>query len=143
MLTEVVKYFQTHHVRPWLLVIGFVLRYSTYKFPGSDVKPCVWAVVEVCLGILGACLPTYPALFRWKQVHNHRRPSRIFQSKSADSSRFPVLTPDERRSGFRSGVGNTQKEFLKMIDWADVPRAIEKGDGMGLQAGEIFDTAAQ
>ncbi|CAF9911920.1 hypothetical protein IMSHALPRED_010636 [Imshaugia aleurites] len=94
--------------------------------PWSDVKPCVWAVVEVCLGILGACLPTFPALFRWKTVRNSRRPSALSHSTGGDSSHYPILTPDERRSGFRSGVGNAHKEFLKMIDWADVPRAVEK-----------------
>lgn len=57
-------------------------------------------------------------------------------SKSADSSQYPVLTPDERRSGFRSGVGSAHKEFLKMIDWADVPKAVEKGKGKGVRSQE-------
>ena len=125
--------FQTHRVRPWLRHIELELWDNTDKSLGSDVKPCVWAVVEVCLGILGACLPTFPALFRWKSVRNNRRPSRISRTKSADSSQYPVLTPDERRLGFRSGVGNAHKEFLKMIDWADVPKAVEKGDGTKMQ----------
>ena len=31
--------------------------------PWSDVDACVWSVVEVCVGIVGACLPTYRPLF--------------------------------------------------------------------------------
>lgn len=118
--------FQTHHVRASFRDIELILQDNTNKLLGSDVKPCVWAVVEVCLGILGACLPTFPALFRWKTVRNSRRPSALSHSTGGDSSHYPILTPDERRSGFRSGVGNAHKEFLKMIDWADVPRAVEK-----------------
>lgn len=107
--------------------------------PWSDVKPCVWAVVEVCLGILGACLPTFPALVRWKSVRNSQRPSGMSHSISVDSSQYPVLTPDERRSGFRSGVGSAHKEFLKMIDRADVPKAVEKGNSPRIQGREILD----
>ena len=145
--TEFLKWqtyrFQTHHVRFRLHDIEFMLQDSTYKLLGSDVKPCVWAVVEVCLGILGACLPTFPALFRWKTVRNSRRPSGMSHSKSTDSSQYPVLTPDERRSGFRSGVvgvGKAHKEFLRMIDWADIPKAVEKGSGVRTQEGEVFDS---
>lgn len=116
-----------------------ILRDNTNMLPGSDVKPCVWAVVEVCLGILGACLPTFPALFRWKSVRDNRRPSGVTYSKSADSSQFPVLTADERRPRFRSGVGNAHKEFLKMIDWAHVPKTPEKGNGSRVQGREIFE----
>lgn len=127
--------FQMHHVRG----CEITLRNNTYKLLGSDVKPCVWAVVEVCLGILGACLPTFPALVRWKSVRNNQRPSGMSHSISVDSSQYPVLTPDERRSGFRSGVGSAHKEFLKMIDRADVPKAVEKGNSPRIQGREILD----
>jgi len=30
---------------------------------GSDVDSCVWSVAEVCVGIVGACLPTLRPLF--------------------------------------------------------------------------------
>ncbi len=148
--TEFLKWqtyhFQTHHVSFSLHDIEFILRDSTYKLLGSDVKPCVWAVVEVCLGVLGACLPTFPALFRWKSVRNSRRPSGMPDSKSTDSSQYPVLTPDERRSGFRSGVvgvGKAHKEFLKMIDWADIPKAVEKGSGVRSQEEEVFNSVVR
>lgn len=49
-------------------------------------------------------------------------------SESADSSQYAVLTPDERRSGLQSGIGNAHKDLMKMIDWADVPKAAEKGN---------------
>ena len=52
----------------------------------------------------------------------------MFPTKSAGSTQYPVLTPDERRSGFRSGVGDTQEEFLKMIDWADAPKTVDNRD---------------
>ena len=100
----------------------------TDKLLGSDVKPCVWAVVEVCLGILGACLPTFPALFRWKIVRNKPSPNRMPNSGSDDSSQYAVLTPDEPRSGFRSSIGNA-KEFLKMNSWANVSKSLEEGNG--------------
>ena len=102
---------KTRLVRPCLRRVEHVWWDNADTLPGSDVNPCVWAVVEVCLGILGACLPTFPALFRWKNARNHRGPSRMPRSESADSSQHPVLMPDERRSGFKSGVG---KEFLEM-----------------------------
>lgn len=121
--------FQTHLVRPWLRYIELMLQDYTHKLPGSDVKPCVWAVVEVCLGILGACLPTFPALFRCKSVRNNRKTSAVSLSRSNDSYQYPVLTPDERRIGFTSEAGNAHNEFLRMADWADVPRAVDKRDG--------------
>ena len=31
--------------------------------PWSDVDACVWSVVEVCVGILSACMPSYRPLF--------------------------------------------------------------------------------
>ena len=121
--------FQTHRVRTYLHDTKSISWDSADHLPGSDVKPCVWAVVEVCLCILGACLPTFPALFHWKIAQNNRRPSRMFKSRSASSSQYPVLTPEDRRLGFRSGVGNAHKEFLRMMDLADAPKAGEKEDG--------------
>ena len=111
------------------MTLGPLQQENTDKISGSDVKPCVWAVVEVCLGILGACLPTFPALLRWKSIRSNQRPRQLFQAKSTGSTQYPVLTPDERRSGFRSGVGDTQEEFLKMIDWTDVPKAMDNRNG--------------
>lgn len=67
----------------------------------------------------------------------------MFHSKSADSYQYPVLTPDERRSGFRSGVGNAHKEFLKMIDWADVPKAVDARNGTRFQGRDLHDRAVQ
>ena len=133
--------FQTHHVRPLAPDLIFILRDTTYKLIGSDVKPCVWAVVEVCLAILGACLPMFPALFRWKAIRNDKRPSGESHSKSADSSQYHVLTPDERRSGPKGGIGNTHKDFFKMTDWADVPKAAEERKGVGIQERDMFDGA--
>ena len=124
--------FQTHHVRPVAPDLSFILQDTTYKLLGSDVKPCVWAVVEVCLAILGACLPMFPALVRWKTIRNDKRPSGVSPSKSADSSQYHVLTLDERHSGSRSGIGNTHKEFLKMTSWADVPKAVKERDEAGI-----------
>ena len=34
---------------------------------GSDVDACVWSVAEVCVGIVGACLPTLRPLFTRKE----------------------------------------------------------------------------
>lgn len=31
--------------------------------PWSDVDPCVWSAVEVCVGIVSACLPTLRPLW--------------------------------------------------------------------------------
>ena len=136
-------HFRTHRVRPWLRAFELIGRDHTDKRLGSDVKPCVWAVVEVCLGIVSACLPTFPALLHWKSVCSSQRPRRISHSKSADSFHYPVLTPDERRSGSKSEVGNVHKGFLRMIDWADVPKAVEKGNDTRLEQQEVFNPTVQ
>ena len=97
---------------PCKATIFFVSSSYIDNILGSDVKPCVWAVVEVCLAILGACLPTYPALFGWKSVRNQQR-GRVPHSGSPDSSQYAVLTSDKPRSELGSGVGNGH-ESLRM-----------------------------
>ena len=53
---------------------GFVCVVGIYRIPTqaeisltdaswSDVNAAVWSVVEVCIGIVSACLPTYRPLF--------------------------------------------------------------------------------
>ena len=41
------------------------------------------------------------------------------------------------------GVGKAHKEFLKMIDWADIPKAVEKGSGVRSQEEEVFDSVVR
>lgn len=83
----------------------------------------------------------FPALFRWKTIRNDKRPSGVSLSKSADSSQYHVLTPHERRSGPKGGIGNTHKDFLKMTDWADVRNTVEERNGAGIQERDNFDGA--
>ena len=80
----------------------------------------------------------FPALFRWKTIRNDKRPSGVSNSKSADSSQYHVLTPDERRSGSKGGIGNIHKDFFKMTDWADGPKTAEERKGPEIQEGDIF-----
>ena len=53
------------------------------------------------MGIVCACLPTLPALFNWRSIRDSRRPSR-FESNNFDLARYPSLTLDERRQGYRA-----------------------------------------
>lgn len=78
--------------------------------PGSDVEPCVWAVVEACVAIFCACLPTFPALFRIKSVRDYRRPS-------GDRRHVPSSTADQRESRHRGDSGDTRQGILKTTEW--------------------------
>lgn len=49
--------------------------------PWSDVDAAVWSVVEVCLGIVGACLPTYRPLFL-RLIGDNPRPFSLRKLKS-------------------------------------------------------------
>ena len=53
---------------------------------GSDVQPCIWSLVEVCAGIVCACLPTFRPLFD-KKV----RGKRSQQSNEPKSNSFVSL----------------------------------------------------
>lgn len=91
---------------------------------GSDVQPCVLALVEVCVAIFCASLPTFPALFHVKSIRNIKKPS--VDPRSMLSS----LAPEERRrSGYRSSPENTHKESMKMANWAEIPKCEEWGSG--------------
>lgn len=45
--------------------ISQVAKMSLVDATWSDVDACVWSVVEVCVGIVGACLPTYRPLLEY------------------------------------------------------------------------------
>ena len=64
-------------------------------------------------------------------------------SESADSSQYAVLTPEERRSGLKSGIGKAHKDFMRMIDWAEEPNAVDKDNKTQLQGRENSDEDAQ
>ena len=93
--------------------------------PGSDVDACVWGIVEVCLAILSACTPTFPALFRWRKV---RRNSRPIAGDVKRTGSYPVATPDDRRQGFRSDVRLASEGAVKMDDWSEGTRDEERGN---------------
>ena len=75
--------------------------------PWTDVEPAIWSIVEVCVGILCACLPTYRPLivsaFHFRQC-GHWPASRQKLSNSTDSTN-PVIESNNDLSG---------KEPLKM-----------------------------
>lgn len=95
--------------------------------PWSDVDACVWGIVEVCLAILSACTPTYPALFRWRKVRRNSRPV-AGDVKRSDSAGYRASTPDERRFGFRSDVRLAGDGAVKMDDWSEVSKDEERGN---------------
>ena len=78
---------------------GFVCIVSIYRIPTqaaislsdaswSDVNAAVWSVVEVCIGVVSACLPTYRPLFL-----------KIFGKSGASGKKrtaFSLLQTDER-----------------------------------------------
>ena len=95
------------------------LRCNADKVSGTDVDACVWSMVEVCVAIVCACLPTCRVLF-----------SRLVLRKRVDSvpylvdmPRYPSLTADERRPGFRSKYIGAQVEIVNVVreNWAQVP----------------------
>ena len=98
---------------------------STNHTPGSDVDACVWGIVEVCLAILSACTPTFPALFRWRKV---RRNSRPIAGDVKRSGSYPISAPNERQPGFRSDVRLTNEGAVKLDDWSEVTKDEERGN---------------
>lgn len=64
---------------------------------GSDVDGCVWSVAEVCIGIVGACLPTLRPLFN---RGHHLRPERSSQ---------------EVHHGYSYGAEHSWKDQTKQI----------------------------
>ena len=79
---------------------------------GSDVQPCVWAIVESCVAIFCACLPTFPALFHMKSVRENQRPS-------SDPKTISSLVQINRPSVYRNNAADSHREFLGMTDWGD------------------------
>lgn len=78
---------------------GFVCIVGIYRIPTqaaislsdaswSDVNAAVWSVVEVCIGIVSACLPTYRPLF----LKLFRKPGASGNKRSA----FSLLQTDEK-----------------------------------------------
>lgn len=82
-------------------------------------------MVEVCLAILSACTPTFPALLRWRSLRANSRLS-VGEPKRSGSAGFPALVPDERRAGFRSDSGYAHKNAVKMSDWSQVTKDEEQ-----------------
>ena len=93
--------------------------------PGSDVDACVWGIVEVCLAILSACTPTFPALFRWRKVRRNSRPAAGDVKRTGS---YPISAPDDRRLGFRSDVRLANEAAVKMDDWSEVTKDEERGN---------------
>lgn len=85
-----------------------------YATLDSDVEPCVWAVVESCVAIFCACLPTFPALL-------HIRSIRASQKPSDDPRSLPSLASDSRRSGYSGSAGSACKELSRKGDWTELP----------------------
>lgn len=83
------------------------LNAMTYSDPDSDVEPCVWAIVESCVAIFCACLPTFPALI--KSFRDNRR-------RDGDPKSLSSLTSDDSRSGYMSSAGHARKELLRIGD---------------------------
>ncbi|KAL9607133.1 MAG: hypothetical protein Q9167_007926 [Letrouitia subvulpina] len=75
--------------------------------PWSNVDPCVWSVVEVCVGIVSACLPTMRPLFlHFYHQRTKPRPSISWPGTSpnalpqepqgVDTARIALKAADER-----------------------------------------------
>ncbi|KAI4210002.1 MAG: hypothetical protein LQ351_007109 [Letrouitia transgressa] len=58
--------------------------------PWSNVDPCVWSVVEVCVGIVSACLPTMRPLF----LHFYHQ-----RTKSKPTISWPGTSPNALPQG--------------------------------------------
>lgn len=93
------------------------LNAMTHSDPDSDVEPCVWAIVESCVAIFCACLPTFPALI--KSIRDSKR-------RGGDPKSLTSLTSDDGPSGYRSRAGHTPTESVRMGDWEETQQ-IEDG----------------
>ena len=76
-------------------------------------------MVEVCVAIVCACLPTCRVLF--SRLMPRKRVGSI--PYLVDMPRYPSLTADERRPGFRSKDSGAQVEFVNVVrdNWVQVP----------------------
>ena len=119
-------HYQTPPVSYSLLLADIcIYSFSTKHTLGSDVDACVWGIVEVCLAILSACTPTFPALFRWRKV---RRNSRPVAGDVKRSGSYPISPPDERQLGFGSDVRLANEGAVNMDDWSEVTKDVERGN---------------
>ncbi|KAK3176963.1 hypothetical protein OEA41_008289 [Lepraria neglecta] len=115
------------------LLGGFVCVASIYRVPKvyglalsdpgwTDTDACIWSMVEVCVAIVCACLPTLKVLLNWI-LHGKWADSATPDITSIRLPRYPSLTPDERRPGYKSKDCDAQLDFMKVAgsDWAHVP----------------------
>ena len=84
---------------------------------GSDVKPCVWSVVEVDVAIVCACLPTFRPLFDRKVRRSNKR------GQSVELATDHSFAPPNRRSGYENVEAEAKNQFLDLVrkNWAAVP----------------------
>ena len=80
-------------------------------------------MVEVCVAIVCACLPTFKVLFN-RLIHHKRLSSST--PYPVDMPRYPALTADERRPGYRSKEHESQMEFVNRVhdSWVQVRAAV-------------------
>lgn len=91
---------------------------------GSDVRPTIWTVVELCIGVLSACLPTMRPLFtrtrgnpdsRTEQgLEKRESPGRSDQSLSLHESRsLPSQSRHFSHLGVLGDVEHAQEDMPK------------------------------
>ena len=118
-------------VRPSLVRPRVYVPFRQYNLPmptltdtsvGTDTDACIWSMVEVCVAIVCACLPTLKVLLNWI-LHGKRADSAAPDIISTSLARYPSLTLDERRLGYKSKDCDAQLDFMKVAgsDWAHVP----------------------
>ena len=110
---------RSHRPRMYAIHPSSLLCIVTDKLSGTDVDPCVWSMVEVCVAIVCACLPTFKVLF-----NRLIRPKRVSTSTAyiVDMPRYPALTTDEHRSDYRSKESESQVAIVKRVhdNWVQV-----------------------
>ena len=76
-------------------------------------------MVEVCVAIVCACLPTCRVLFSKLMLRKWLGSTPYL----VDMPHYPSLTADERRPGFRSKDSGAQVEYVNVVrdNWAQVP----------------------
>lgn len=79
-------------------------------------------MVEVCVAIVCACLPTLKVILNWI-LHGKRVASTGPDVTSTSLAHYPPLTPDDRRPGYKSKDSDVQLDFVKVTrsNWAHVP----------------------
>ena len=74
---------------------SLILQCTKQSIPGSDVPVNIWTMVELNIGILSACLPTYRPLFTRRGRNGSRKTDSSANANGSGSSRSDQNPSDQ------------------------------------------------